>query len=189
MTDKELIALIKKGDMSAFDEFTKMYQNRVVNIAYSLLSDREDALDAAQEVFIKIYRNVSGFRGDSSVSTWVFRITQNVCRDFLRKRKAAPTVQSIDNDDEDEPKLEIADETDSPEQVSEKNERVRVLRRAISELEENQRTVLTLFDIEGMSYEEISCIVKCPIGTVKSRLYRARESLRKILTENKELFL
>lgn len=187
MTDAELLSMVKKGNIDAFDELVKLYQKRVVNIAYSLLSDREDALDAAQEVFIKVYKNISGFRGDSSVSTWIFRITQNVCRDFLRKRKAV--FLSLDNDNEDEPGIEIADESDSPEQVSERNERTAALRAAIAQLEENQRTVLTLFDIQGMSYEEIACIVRCPVGTVKSRLYRARESLRKILTENKELFL
>ena len=187
MTDKELAALIKKGDMNAFNELVGLYNKRVVNIAYSLLSDREDALDAAQEVFIKIYKNIGSFRGDSTVSTWIFRITQNVCKDFLRKRRAV--VQSLDADDEDEPKLEIADESQSPENVSERNERAAALRRAIAMLEENQRIALTLYDLNGMSYEEIAAIVKCPVGTVKSRLYRARESLRKILAENRELFL
>ena len=187
MTDKELAALIKKGDMKAFDELVGRYNKRVVNIAYSLLSDREDALDAAQEVFIKVYKSIGSFRGDSSVSTWIFRITQNVCKDFLRKRRAV--VQSLDADDEDEPKLEIADESESPEYISERNEKAEVLRRAIARLDENQRLVVTLFDLNGMSYEEIAAIVKCPVGTVKSRLYRARESLRKILAENRELFL
>lgn len=187
MTEAKLVQAAKGGDMQAFDELVNLYNKRVINIAYSLLSDREDAYDAAQEVFIRVYKNLSGFRGDSTVSTWIFRITQNVCKDFLRKRK--PIAQSLDNDDEDEPSLEIADESLSPEQVSERNEKIALLRAAIAELEENQRIVLTLFDLDGRSYEEIAEIIKCPIGTVKSRLYRARESLRKILAENKELFL
>ncbi len=187
MTDIELIAKIKKGDMKAFDELVNSYSKRVANIAYSLLSDREDALDAAQEVFIKIHRSVDGFRGDSSVSTWIYRITKNVCTDILRKRKA--NVISIDNEDEDEPKIEIADESTAPEHIAERNAQILAVREAISKLDENMRMVITLCDINGLSYEETATILKCPIGTVKSRLYRARDALRKILSENKELFI
>ncbi len=187
MTDGELVSKIKKGDMAAFDKLVADYSKRVSNIAYSLLSDREDALDAAQEVFIRVYKNIGNFRGESTVSTWIYRITKNVCTDFLRKRRS--NIISLDDDNEDGPKLEIADETTSPEQIAEQNERVVAVRKAIAALDENQRTVITLFDINGLSYEEISAILKCPLGTVKSRLYRARDSLRKILSENRELFL
>lgn len=188
MTDAELVAKIKKGDMTAFDKLVAEYDKKVVNIAYSLLSDREDALDAAQEVFIKVYKNIGTFRGESSVSTWIYRITKNVCTDILRKRKA--TVISLDDSDDDEgAKIEIADESSSPEQLAVQNEKINAVRAAIAALDENQRVLVTLYDINGLSYEEIAGVLKCPLGTVKSRLYRARESLRKILSENKELFL
>lgn len=187
MTDTELVSRIKKGDMKAFDELMHMYDKRVANIAYSFLSDKEDALDAAQEVFVRVYKNISSFRGDSSVSTWIFRITKNVCNDFLRKRRAV--VQSLDDTEEDEKPLEIADDSPGPEQVAERNEKIDALRNAVAKLDENQRMVLTLYDINGMSYEEVAKIIQCPVGTVKSRLYRARESLKKILYENRELFL
>ncbi|MDO4618122.1 MAG: sigma-70 family RNA polymerase sigma factor [Clostridia bacterium] len=185
MTDNELVAKIKKGDMHAFSALVKAYESKVINISYSLLSSREDALDAAQEIFVKIYRNIDSFRGDSTVSTWIYRITKNVCCDYLRKRKS--NVISLDEEDEDK-KIEIPDETSSPGEVLEKKETVNLVRNAISKLDENQRIVITLFDIEGLSYEEISDIIKCPLGTVKSRLYRARESLRKILADHRELF-
>lgn len=187
MTDSELVSRIKKGDMKAFDALVAQYSKRVANIAYSLLSDREDALDAAQEVFVRVYKNISTFRGDSTVSTWIFRITRNVCTDFLRKRKA--NTISIDEENDDEPKTEISDESNSPEQIAERNEKVAAVRSAIAQLDETQRTVITLFDMNGLSYEEIAAVMRCPVGTVKSRLYRAREQLRKILMENKELFL
>ncbi len=187
MTDIELVAKIKKGDMNAFDELVNAYNKRVANIAYSLLSDREDSLDAAQEVFIKIYRSVGGFRGECSVSTWIYRITKNVCTDILRKRKG--NIISLDNEDEDEPKMEIADETTAPEHIAERNAKIDAVRAAISRLDENMRTVITLCDINGLSYDETAEVLKCPIGTVKSRLYRAREHLRKILSENSELFI
>ncbi|MEE0945034.1 MAG: sigma-70 family RNA polymerase sigma factor [Clostridia bacterium] len=187
MTDTELVAKIKKGDMAAFDKLVSEYNKRVANIAYSLLSDREDALDASQEVFIKVYKNIGTFRGESTVSTWIYRITKNVCTDMLRKRRS--TLISLDDDDDESPKLEIADVASSPEYVAEKNEKIRIVRKAVAALDENQRTLVTLYDINGLSYEEIAAVLKCPLGTVKSRLYRARESLRKILSENKELFL
>ena len=173
--------------MSAFDALCTAYDKKVVNIAYSLLSDREDALDAAQEVFVRIYKSIASFRGDSSLSTWIFRITRNVCSDFLRKRKGF--VKSLDEEEDDEPKLEIPDEKNAPHTDYEKKERVYVVREAISELDEHQRTVLTLFDLNGLSYEEIAEITHVPVGTVKSRLYRAREALRKKLEKNKELLL
>ena len=186
LTDTELVSKIKKGDMAAFDKLVEEYNKRVINIAYSLLSDREDALDAAQEVFVKVYKNIGSFRGESTVSTWIYRITKNVCTDILRKRRT--TIISLDNDDDESPRLEIADESTSPEQVAERNEKIAIVRKAIATLDENQRTLVTLYDINGLSYEEIAAILKCPLGTVKSRLYRARESLRKILSENRELF-
>lgn len=187
MTDEELVKLIKKGNKSAFDDLVNRYSSRVVNIAYSLLSDREDSLDAAQEIFIKVYKNISTFRGESSVSTWIYRITKNVCTDFLRKRKAV--VISLDDEKDDEQKLEIADESSSPEEVFERKEKITLVRNAIAALDENQRMVITLFDINGLSYDEIASVLRCPIGTVKSRLYRARDSLRKILSADMELFL
>lgn len=187
MTDTELVSKIKKGDMTAFDKLVSEYNKRVINIAYSLLSDREDALDAAQEVFVKIYKNIGSFRGESTVSTWIYRITKNVCTDILRKRRS--NIISIDNDDDDEPKLQIADESSAPEHIAERNAQIEAVRTAISQLDENMRTVITLFDINGLSYEETAAVLKCPIGTVKSRLYRARDALRKILSENKELFM
>lgn len=186
MTDIELVSLIKKGNMDAFDKLVKAYEKKVINVAYSLLSDKEDALDASQEIFVKVYKNISSFRGESTVSTWIFKITKNVCYDFLRKRKG--NVISLDEENDDEKKIEIPDLSASPDVLYERQEKINVVRKAIDSLEENQRIVITLFDINGLSYDEISGIIKCPIGTVKSRLYRAREALRKILSENRELF-
>lgn len=187
MTDNELLTLIKKGNKSAFDDLVNTYSSRVASIAYSLLSDREDALDAAQEVFIRVHKGISAFRGECSISTWIFRITKNVCNDFLRKRRFS--AMSLDDDGDGEQKTEIPDDTNSPEHLFERNAKIDAVRSAIAELDDTQRLVITLFDINGLSYEEIAVIMQCPIGTVKSRLYRARESLRKILSANRELFI
>ena len=186
LTEKELISLLKKGDRDAFNELVARYQNKVINISYNLLSDSEDALDASQEVFIKIYRNISTFRESSSLSTWIYRITVNICRDTLRKRqRTADTVSITGEDDETQ---DIPDTGSSPELMTEHTELQLAVRRAIAELSDEYKTVLTLCDIEGMSYDDISAILRIPTGTVKSRLNRARAALRKKISENREHF-
>ena len=179
-----MIELIQSGDRQAFNRLVTEYQQKVINISFGMLSDYEEACDAAQEVFVKIYRYIGGFRGDSSLSTWIYRITKNVCSDFLRKRRE--NAVSIDDSEKN---IEINDNSFSPEHSAEKTERQRLLRSAISELDENSRTVIVLYEMEDMSYEEISKVLDMPVGTVKSRLNRAREKLKKILLPNKELFL
>lgn len=188
MDEHELINKIKSGDREAFNELVALYQTRVIHLAYGTLSDYEDACDAAQEVFIKIYRSSGSFRSDSAVSTWIYRITKNVCFDFLRRKKGKDKVVSLDDDREDAPKNEIRDYSNSPEEISEKNETRRIVLNAISELDENCRLVITMFDLEGMSYEEISAALQIPVGTVKSRLNRARVKLKNILSEYREHF-
>ena len=187
MSDKELAERIKKGDMVAFDELVNLYAKKIINMSYSLLYDAEEAQDAAQEVFIKIYKNINSFRGESSVSTWIYRITRNVCCDILRKRKNTNVI-SLDFEDKEGHKNEPQDLSPTPSEVAEKNERDEFLRKSIASLDEVYKTVITLYDIEGLSYEEIAEVMKCPVGTVKSRIYRARDALRKLLEKNPELF-
>ena len=183
MIDKKIIAQIQSGDRAAFDLLVAEYQTQVINIAYSMLSNREDAYDAAQEVFIRIYKNIASFRGDAALSTWIFRIVKNVCFDFLRRRKE--TV-SLDQDEGDSPHREIPDARYATEETIERTELQRQVRRAISDMEEKYRLVITLFDLEGLSYEEIAEIAGCPVGTVKSRLSRAREKLKQVFLKNRE---
>lgn len=191
MPETELIERCQKGDREAFNELVEQYQSHVINIAYGMLSDREDAYDAAQETFVKIYRNIGGFKGKSSLSTWIYRIVANVCNDMLRKRQRSAVVVSMSGtvSDEDDREMDITDNAPTPEEMAELNEEQRAVRIAISELSAEHREIITLSDIEQLSYEEISEILKCPIGTVKSRLNRARSALKKKLLKNRELFL
>lgn len=186
MDEKKLIGLIQSGDRQAFNELVEIYQTKVIHISYGMLSDYEDACDAAQEVFVKVYRSIGNFRGDSSLSTWIYRIAKNVCMDFLRKRKE-PSL-SIDEEKDDGPKLEIEDNSKSPEQIAEKNEISRMVWSAVEKLDDKSRMIITMFDFEGLSYDEISAALEVPVGTVKSRLNRAREKLKKLLSENREHF-
>jgi RNA polymerase sigma-70 factor (ECF subfamily) len=191
LSETEIIELCKKGDRDAFNTLVEKYQTQVINIAYSMLSNREDALDAAQEVFVKIYKNIGGFKGKSSLSTWIYRIVSNVCNDILRKRRKNTNVISISTsaqEDDENKDFDITDTNPTPEELLELSEQQRVVRMAISELSDEYREIVTLCDIEQLSYDEISQILKCPVGTVKSRLNRARSALKKKLIKNRELF-
>lgn len=187
MDDNRLMTLISHGDRQAFASLVDLYQTRVIHIAYGMLFDYEDACDASQEVFVKIYRSADTFRSESTLSTWIYRITKNVCIDFLRKRKEA--TLSLDDNQDDAPKIEIEDRKFSPEENAETHEIQQLVHDAISQLDDNSRLIITMFDIDGLSYDEISSILEIPAGTVKSRLNRARSKLRKILSEKRELFL
>ena len=187
MQDKKLAELVKNGDMAAFEELCGKFEHKIINIAYGMLSDYEDAKDASQEVFVKIYKNIGNFRGESALSTWIYRICKNVCTDFLRKRKDA--AKSLDSDKENGVENEPFDLSKSPERLAEQHEAKRLVREALSELDEDSRLIITMSDLAGMSYEEIAMVFVIPIGTVKSRLFRAREKLKKILWKNREHFL
>lgn len=189
MTDQEMIARCKKGDREAFNELMLKYQKQVFNITYGMLSDYEDASDAAQEVFVKVYRSVASFREQSSFTTWLYSICRNVCNDILRKRQRRGFTISIDSDeDEDNPVSELPSEELSPEASYELSERQRIVREAINSLSPEYREIILYSDIEQLSYDEIARILKCPNGTVKSRLNRARNALKKKLSAKRELF-
>lgn len=188
LTDREIIALCKKGDRSAFDKLILKYQNHVFNIAYGMLSDYEDASDAAQEVFIKIYRGLPSFREQASFTTWMYRICSNVCSDMLRKRQRRGMQISIDDDGPENPAAELPASEPGPDERLEQNERQRAVRDAIASLRNEYREIIVYCDIEQMSYDETAKILRCPVGTVKSRLNRARNALRKKLSEKRELF-
>lgn len=185
MPENDIVKRCKNGDRDAFNELIAMYQSQVVNMSYSMLSSREDALDAAQEVFVRVYRGIGSFKEKSSFSTWLYRIITNVCSDFLRKRRRTPNTVSINASYDDEDKAtDIPDTSPTPEEHAQLDERRRALYAALDELKEEYRVVITLFDIEGLSYEEIARITRVPVGTIKSRLNRARSALKKNLTEN-----
>lgn len=188
MTENDLIKKCKKGSREAFNILISKYQVQVINIAYNMLSNREDAYDAAQEVFLRVYRNIESFKEQSSFTTWLYRITANVCSDILRKRQKGSNIISLNQFTEDNDEADIKDDSASVEENIELSEKQAAVRKAISELKEEYRIVITLCDIQGMSYDEISEIIKVPTGTVKSRINRARNALKKNLMKKRELF-
>ncbi len=172
--DGELIGRFGKGDVAAFEELVRRYQDRVYNLCRYLLRDPRDAQDAAQNVFMKAYRGLNDFRPDSSLYTWLYRIAVNTCLDHKRKsRREALKYKSL---------AELPPSPEPyPQQIYEAKEAARTVQQALAELREDQRAAIVLREIEGLSYEEIADVLHISPGTVKSRISRAREELRRIL--------
>ena len=187
MTDLERRA--KEGDQGAFERLVMDNQNRVYSLALRLCGDREAAADLAQEAFIKAWQGLGSFQGESSFATWVYRLATNLCIDYLRKKKRREGVEpSVSLDDSDSGWAEPADRESDPQLVLERSERGRALARGLACLPGWQRQVLVLRELSGLSYQEISQALDVDLGTVKSRIARARLSLRKILLEDGNFF-
>ena len=185
MTKEEELELVRKvqaGDTSSFETLVLENQTKVYNLALRTVGNEDDAFDMSQEAFIKAYNSIGSFRGDSRFSVWLYRLTVNVCLDFLRSegRRAHGSLTYLE--DEDEKELEISDERFSPEAMVEKNELRRAVNRGLLQLPPNYRAILLLREIEGLSYEEIGEALSLEAGTVKSRIFRARKKLCSILS-------
>ncbi|HLN64635.1 MAG TPA: sigma-70 family RNA polymerase sigma factor [Symbiobacteriaceae bacterium] len=182
--DELLVERAKRGDAEAFEQLASQYYRKVYNIAYRVIGNPEDASDVAQEAFERAYLSLPEFRGDSSFQTWLLRITNNACLDELRRRKRRK-VTSLDEpmsveDGEMDRQLAIADEADGPEQALERLEVQRVVQESINALDEEYRVVVVMRDIQGYSYNEIAETLGINLGTVKSRLNRARHALKEM---------
>ncbi len=189
-SELELLKKSKEGDIEAFEQLISAYQKKVFNIALRMIGNHDDASDLAQEVFLKVYKSIKQFKEESSFSTWIYRITSNVCLDEVRKLKNKKII-SLDEEikqGENEIKRQIKDIRPSPEDFTEQNELRKAINDAIMTLPEDQGVAIILRDIQGFSYEEIANITKCPIGTIKSRINRARKDLKEIILKKKELF-
>lgn len=186
MTDSEKLWLARsrEGDVPSFEKLIERYQKTAYNISLRMMQNPEDAKDATQEALIKAFRSIQGFRGDSGFSTWLYRIVMNTCKDELRRKQRTRTI-SLDQGAEGEPgyrPIELADETLSPETLMEQKNIRSQIQSAIRELPEANRSALILRDIQGFSYEDISELLNCPVGTVKSRINRGRQIMRQQLT-------
>ena len=186
MTREQEAAIVRQvaaGDTNAFEKLVLEYEKNVYSIALRMTGNSEDAADMTQEAFIKAFNSLSGFRGDSKFSVWLYRIVSNVCLDFLRSRSRRPTVSlSFEDDDGEDTELDIADETQSPEILLERSLTRESVRRGLDSLPPDYRQILLLREIQGLSYEEISQALSLEVGTVKSRIFRARKRLCAFLT-------
>lgn len=182
-----LIKKCKKGNLKAFEELIKKYENKSYAIALKILKDSDDAMDISQEALIKVYKSIKTFKFKSSFSTWLYRIVTNTCMDFLRKNKVK--TYSIDNPietDEGQYFREIEDFKNNTERRVDENITKELVHKAIDKLDDLYRVPIILRDIEGFSYKEISEILDCSLGTVKSRINRGRKYLKDIILKDME---
>lgn len=179
-TDKELVKRVQKGDKGAFDLLVLKYEHKIVNLVMRYVRDPDTALDISQEAFIKAYRALPRFRGDSAFYTWLYRIAVNTAKNHLAALRRRPTDIELDLQDPEQYGLHAKlKETDTPESVSLSHELQETLERAIQALPDDLRTAIILRELEGMSYEEIAQTMDCPVGTVRSRIFRARDAIGK----------
>ncbi len=176
--DLELVQRVQAGDKKAFDVLIMKYQQRIIHVITGFVHDPVEALDVAQEAFIKAYRAIPNFRGDSAFYTWLYRIAINTSKNHLTSRARRPPAMDVDAMDAtnfyDAPELK---EFDTPESSLLSDELEAVIHQAIDDLPEDTATAIKLREFEGMSYEEIAQVMDCPIGTVRSRIFRAREAI------------
>lgn len=181
--EAQIIEKICSGDSAAFEQFMHAYEKKVYTMALRMTGSAEDAFDLSQEIFLRVYRSIGLFRMESSLSTWIYRLSSNACIDYLRRRKKHPELPLVsEQDDGDSCENDIADSRFSPESEYDKTELREQLSRAILRLSAEHRQVVVLRDINGLSYAEIADSLDLEEGTVKSRLFRAREQLRRLMT-------
>ena len=176
--DQELVQRVQAGDKNAFDVLIIKYQQRIINVITGFVHDPVEAQDVAQEAFVKAYLAIPNFRGDSAFYTWLYRIAINTSKNHLAARARRPPTSDVDAADAtnvyDAPELK---EFETPESNLVSDELEQAIHQAIDELQEDTATAIKLREFEGMSYEEISEAMECPIGTVRSRIFRAREAI------------
>ena len=189
MDEASLIASAQRGNLDAFNELVLAYQDRVYNLAYRIMGDPASAADAVQEAFISACQHIDGFRGQypSSFKSWLMRIVSNACYDELRRRKRHPIISFEDFEVAEEANPALISGRERPEEHAEREEMARVIQDGIQTLPPDQRVTLVLSDVQGFSYQEIAKATDVPLGTVKSRLARARAKLRDYLRAKGEL--
>jgi len=180
--DQELVTRVQKGDKSAFDLLVRKYQHKIAKLISRYVYDRAEVEDVTQEAFIKAYRAINGFRGESAFYTWLYRIAINTAKNYLVSQGRRLPSTDIESED-----AELSDfggslrEVATPESAILTNEIAETVLQALNQLPEDLRTAITLREIDGLSYEEIAAVMDCPIGTVRSRIFRAREAIDKQL--------
>jgi len=182
LLDAELVKRVQAGDKAAFDILVQKYQHKVVNLINRFVSDQTECYDIAQDAFIKAYRAIGNFRGDSQFYTWLYRIAANTAKNHLASRARKSPAYTVDVEDAEHFEGESGlKEYTTPENLLLSEEIERTVFKAIEDLPDDLKSAITLREIEGLSYEEIAEVMDCPIGTVRSRIFRARDAIDKEL--------
>lgn len=187
-TDEELVARSKGGDADSFNQLILRWERPIYGLAYRVIGREEDARDVCQETFLRAFRALPGFKGEAKFSSWVYRIALNLCRDWMRRQRRAPTMQMPEGVDP----IEMASErgpVESIETLVERRELSGVVEEAMKLLPEEQRTAIILKEYHGMTFQEIADLQGCPLSTVKTRLYQGLSVLRRHLEKNGRMAL
>ena len=181
MNDEELVARATAGDLDSFNQLVTRWERPIYALAYRTLGREEDAHDVVQEAFLRAYRGLRGFKGQAKFSSWLYRITLNLCRDWIRRERRAPLVQVPEGTDP----IDLADQrvapTESVEELVARREMSAAVAKAMAELPEEQRTAIMLKEYHGLTFQEIAEQLDCPLSTVKTRLYQGLSVLRRRL--------
>jgi RNA polymerase sigma-70 factor (ECF subfamily) len=181
-TDEELVARSQGGDLDSFNQLVLRWERPIYALAYRVIGREEEARDVAQETFLRAFRALKGFKGQAKFSSWLYRITLNLCRDWMRRERRAPVAQAPDGVDI----IELAGESTPSESIEElvsRHELGRAVAKAMSQLPEDQRTAIILKEYHGLTFQEIADQLDCPLSTVKTRLYQGLTVLRRQLRE------
>jgi RNA polymerase sigma-70 factor (ECF subfamily) len=180
--DQLLVERVQQGDKRAFDLLVLKYQHKIIAVVHRYVRDSADVNDVVQEAFIKAYRALANFRGDSAFYTWMYRIAINTAKNYLISKGRRPPSSDVDIDDaEYYSGNDNLHDVDTPENNLFRDELQEAVQKIIQSLPEDLRTAITLRELEGLSYEEIADIMECPVGTVRSRIFRAREAIDKVV--------
>lgn len=177
LTDEQLVELAISEDPNAFGEIVKRWERKIFALCFGMLAREDEAKDAAQETFIAAYRNLKNFRGDAKVSSWLHRIAVNQCLTTMRRAKTR-SESFLDDEDNADEKIFVAPPHQTPARTTEQNERLQIVRQAVSSLPADLRQIIVMKEFEEMTFQEISDVLELPLSTVKSRLYTALKQLR-----------
>ena len=181
-SDEELVALSQGGDLDSFNQLVLRWERPIYALAYRVIGREEEARDVAQETFLRAFRALKGFKGQAKFSSWLYRITLNLCRDWIRREKRAPVAQAPEGVD----LVELAGEATPAETIEElvgRRQLGRAVSRAMAVLPEEQRTAIILKEYHGLTFQEIAELLDCPLSTVKTRLYQGLSVVRKQLQQ------
>ena len=181
-TDEELVARSKTGDIDSFNQLVKRWERPIFALAYRTLGREEDARDVTQETFLRAFRALSGFKGDAKFSSWLYRIALNLCRDWMRKERRAPLV-AVPEDVDVEQMAVAQGPVETVEDLAARAELSREVAKAMERLPAEQRQAIILKEYHGLTFQEIADLMKCPLSTVKTRVYQGLSTLRKQLAE------
>lgn len=184
ISEKELLMRAKSGDEAAFEEIVKMYQQKICSTIFFMVKNENIVEDLAQEVFIKIYRNIGKFNAESSLYTWIYRITMNTCIDQIKKEKRFTYINPVIETEDGDMEVQYEDETQKLDEILEEKIRREKLIKAIKKLPAEQRALIVLRDVRQFKYMEIAEMLKLNLGTVKSKINRSRQALKEILEQD-----